>query len=90
MATERKKWENSPPLPPSLPPSPFHTQTRFGLQGGGDLTDYVLFFKTPEAQEAMKGDYQLALGVSGGVAAGPFGRSFAGQYHFRPDAWKMA
>jgi len=77
-------FSSSPTLPSSFPPS-FLLFLSIGLQGGGDITDYVLFFKTPDAQEAMKGGCQLAVGVSGGIAAGPVGRSGVWQYHWRLD-----
>ncbi|TFJ82777.1 hypothetical protein NSK_005970 [Nannochloropsis salina CCMP1776] len=61
-----------------------------GLQAGGEVTDYVLFFKTEEAQEAMKGATQLVVGGSGGVAVGPLGRSGAWQYHWSLGKTRMA
>ncbi|EKU21444.1 type ii alternative rna polymerase sigma sigma-70 family protein [Nannochloropsis gaditana CCMP526] len=59
-------------------------------EAGGEVTDYVLFFKTEEAQEAMKGATQLVVGGSGGVAVGPLGRSGAWQYHWSLGKTRMA
>lgn len=61
-----------------------------GPQGGWDVTDVVLFFKSESASEAFKGSYQLAAGVSGGVALGPFGRQGNWQYHLRVGSKKLA
>ena len=61
-----------------------------GPQGGWDVTDVVLFFKTETATEAFKGAYQLAAGVSGGVALGPFGRQGNAHVHLRLGSKKLA
>lgn len=61
-----------------------------GPQGGWDVTDVVLFFKSETASEAFKGSYQLAAGVSGGAALGPFGRQGNWQYHLRLGSKKLA
>lgn len=61
-----------------------------GPQGGWDVTDVVLFFKTDSAAEAWKGSYQLAAGVSAGAALGPFGRQGNFQYHLRLGSKQLA
>jgi SH3 domain-containing YSC84-like protein 1 len=63
-----------------------------GPQAGWDVTDVVLFFKSESgaAADAWKGNYQLAAGVSGGVAFGPFGRHASWEYHLRLGSKQLA
>ncbi len=79
-----------PPTHPFLTQSPMPPTYRIGLQMGVEATDVVLFFRTKDAQDTFKGAHQVGVGLSGGLAVGPVGRTGSLNLFNRLGSKKMA
>jgi len=54
----------------------------WGVQVGGEITDFVIVLTTNEALDAFSGASQVAIGAELGVSVGPFGRTGEASLNF--------